>query len=61
MPEHRCTKDEVEWVDEPTPGGSHGDGNRIEWHGRCSCGREVFERYVQEDELFDAESGEELK
>lgn len=53
---HRCTKDTVEWEEEY---GETNDGC-IFWYGECSCGKRVYEMYIQDDSLFDAETNEEL-
>jgi hypothetical protein len=56
---HRCSKSEVEWAKEPDLVGL-GSGDGIQWHGTCSCGRKVYEVYHPGEDLFDAESHEEV-
>ena len=56
---HICTKADIDWDDEPTTG--EGDGEGVNWYGKCRvCGREVYEVYIQTEELFDAATQEEV-
>ena len=53
MKKHICTKQNINWDNNPT--GFEDD--RIEWYGKCDvCGRKVYEEYVQQDDLLDAET-----
>ena len=50
---HICTKPFIDWLPQPTTGLA----DHIAWHGTCyGCGRQVYELYTQEPELYDAET-----
>ena len=55
MKNHICKKEDIEWTKNPT--GFELD--RIEWYGKCEvCKRKVYEEYVQQDDLLDAETAD---
>lgn len=48
---------DIDWEIEPTGF----DNNVIRWEGKCLvCKREVYEIYSQQEELWDAETNEEI-
>ncbi|MFH0989872.1 MAG: hypothetical protein V1799_07645 [bacterium] len=54
--EHVCTKADVNWDKAPKV-----DEENIQWYGVCRiCGRQVYECYVPEAQLFDAVTSEEV-
>lgn len=46
---HVCTDDTVSWDREP----EIIDGDRIAWHGECECGRQVYQIYSKESQIYD--------
>ena len=58
MKQHTCEKENIKWNTNPS---SDCFGESIAWNGKCEvCGKKVYELYIQEPELYDLETGEEI-
>lgn len=56
MNNHICDKSEIKWKSKPEC-----ESDLIIWRGKCGiCKREVYETYSQNDELYDANTDEEI-
>ena len=55
--DHVCDKGDIKWASRPDATG--GDDGNLPWRGTCTvCKRKVYELYVPQDELYDAETND---